>query len=88
MEKQRLPNDVIPINYELKLHPDLEAFTFQGKLNITAKVWLIQCTCRINWRYVHDIRAEEHPAPAFPPPLEFNKLLISVAVSQNMCNIS
>ena len=41
MEKQafqRLPNDVIPINYKLELRPDLEAFSFQGKLDITAKV--------------------------------------------------
>ena len=38
MAFQRLPNDVIPINYKLELRPDLEAFSFQGKLDITAKV--------------------------------------------------
>ena len=36
---QRLPTDVVPVNYKLELRPDLKAFTFQGKLDITAKVW-------------------------------------------------
>lgn len=35
---QRLPVDVIPINYKVELKPDLQAFTFQGKLEITVKV--------------------------------------------------
>lgn len=41
MEKkpfERLPLDVVPINYKLELKPDLNAFTFQGKLEITVKV--------------------------------------------------
>lgn len=35
---QRLPVDVVPINYKVELKPDLQAFTFQGKLEITIKV--------------------------------------------------
>ena len=35
---ERLPVDVVPINYKVELKPDLVAFTFQGKLEITAKV--------------------------------------------------
>ena len=39
-EKQfeRLPSDVLPVNYKVELQPDLNAFTFKGKLEITAKV--------------------------------------------------
>ena len=35
---ERLPSDVVPVNYKLELRPDLAAFTFQGKLDLTAKV--------------------------------------------------
>lgn len=35
---ERLPTDVVPVNYKVELRPDLKAFTFQGKLDITAKV--------------------------------------------------
>ena len=35
---QRLPTDVVPRNYKLELTPDLKAFTFKGKLEITAEV--------------------------------------------------
>ena len=35
---ERLPTDVVPVNYKVELRPDLAAFTFQGKLEITAKV--------------------------------------------------
>ena len=35
---ERLPVDVVPINYKVELKPDLEALTFEGKLEITAKV--------------------------------------------------
>lgn len=35
---ERLPTDVVPVNYKLELRPDLKAFTFLGKLEITAKV--------------------------------------------------
>lgn len=35
---ERLPVDVVPINYKVELKPDLQAFTFQGKLEITVKV--------------------------------------------------
>ena len=38
---ERLPTDVVPINYKVELQPDLIAFTFKGKLEITAKVILI-----------------------------------------------
>ena len=35
---ERLPTDVVPVNYKVELRPDLKAFTFQGQLEITAKV--------------------------------------------------
>lgn len=35
---ERLSTDVVPVNYKVELRPDLKAFTFQGKLEITAKV--------------------------------------------------
>lgn len=35
---ERLPTDVVPVNYKVELRPDLAAFTFQGKLEITVKV--------------------------------------------------
>ncbi len=35
---ERLPTDVVPVNYKVELRPDLKAFTFQGKLEITVKV--------------------------------------------------
>ena len=35
---ERLPSDVVPVNYKLELRPDLAKFTFQGKLDIKAKV--------------------------------------------------
>ena len=35
---ERLPTDVVPVNYKVELRPDLKAWTFQGKLEITAKV--------------------------------------------------
>ena len=35
---ERLPVDVIPINYKVELKPDLVSFTFQGKLEITTQV--------------------------------------------------
>ena len=37
-EFERLPSDVVPVNYKLELQPDLNSFTFRGKLEITAKV--------------------------------------------------
>ncbi len=43
---QRLPKDVIPVNYDLRLQPDLKAFTFEGSEEITVKVGLFGCfTC-------------------------------------------
>ena len=35
---ERLPADLVPLNYKVELRPDLRTFTFQGKLEITAKV--------------------------------------------------
>ena len=35
---QRLPSDVIPTNYKLRLQPDLQAFTFQGSSEISVQV--------------------------------------------------
>ncbi|XP_065222049.1 aminopeptidase N-like [Planococcus citri] len=34
----RLPNDVIPVSYELKMAPNLKDFTFIGQVNITVHV--------------------------------------------------
>lgn len=49
---QRLPVDVIPINYKVELKPDLQAFTFQGKLEITVQVnKLILITAFIDYVY-------------------------------------
>ena len=55
---QRLPNDVVPINYKLKLHPDLKVFTFKGELDITAKVtYQIYFICKLELYGVHTPRA-------------------------------
>ena len=35
---QRLPQDVVPHNYALRLTPDLNAFTFEGQELISVKV--------------------------------------------------
>ena len=35
---ERLPTDVLPVNYKMEIQPDLSTFTFKGKLEITAKV--------------------------------------------------
>lgn len=37
-KKVRLTNDIMPIEYDLKLHPDLENFTFEGEETITINV--------------------------------------------------
>ena len=34
----RLPTKVVPRNYALELQPDLQKFTFSGKLDITVEV--------------------------------------------------
>lgn len=39
---ERLPTNVVPHNYNLELTPDLKAFTFKGKLEITAEVCVSQ----------------------------------------------
>ena len=36
---ERLPADVIPVNYALTFKPDLNKGTFEGKANITIKVF-------------------------------------------------
>ena len=38
---ERLPVDVVPVNYKLELTPDLTAFTFQGQLEITVQVYMM-----------------------------------------------
>ncbi len=35
---ERLPKKVVPVNYELRLQPDLKNFTFDGNEDITVKV--------------------------------------------------
>ena len=35
---ERLPKDVIPVNYVLRLQPDLKGFTFDGHEEISVKV--------------------------------------------------
>ena len=35
---ERLPKDVIPSNYKLRLQPDLEALTFAGSEEVTVQV--------------------------------------------------
>lgn len=35
---ERLPTNVVPRNYKIELTPDLKAFTFKGKLEVTADV--------------------------------------------------
>lgn len=44
---ERLPKDVTPVNYKLKLIPDLLAFTFDGQERILLKVskprWYSMC---------------------------------------------
>ena len=35
---QRLPTNVVPRNYKIELRPDLEKFSFQGKLDILVEV--------------------------------------------------
>ena len=38
---QRLPTAVLPRNYKIELTPDLEQFTFSGKLEISVEVCYI-----------------------------------------------
>ena len=35
---ERLPTNVLPSNYKIELTPDLQKFTFLGKLEITVEV--------------------------------------------------
>ena len=35
---ERLPKDIIPVNYVLRLQPDIKGFTFDGHEEITVKV--------------------------------------------------
>ena len=35
---ERLPSNVVPVNYRVELRPNLNVFTFYGKLEISAKV--------------------------------------------------
>ena len=40
---ERLPVDVVPVNYKVELQPDLTAFTFKGRLEITVQVCVCVC---------------------------------------------
>ena len=35
---ERLPNTVVPVNYDLEFEPDLKKFTFKGNAIIDVKV--------------------------------------------------
>lgn len=37
-EFERLPKTVVPVNYKLKLQPDLQQFTFEGTVEIKVEV--------------------------------------------------
>jgi len=41
----RLPTDVYPVNYGLRLKPDLIDFTFEGKLEAAVEVMLNVVPC-------------------------------------------
>lgn len=45
---QRLPTDVIPVNYCLELKPDLQNFTFDGKVRITVDVKKVTKQVKLN----------------------------------------
>ena len=38
---ERLSKDVIPVNYNLKLQPDLEKFTFDGSVVVATQARII-----------------------------------------------
>lgn len=38
---ERLPKDVVPSNYNIRIQPDLTAFTFAGSEEITVQVGLL-----------------------------------------------
>lgn len=42
---ERLPKDVIPKNYNIRLHPDLTAFTFLGSEHIEVEVIFLLHLC-------------------------------------------
>lgn len=45
---QRLPTDVIPVNYALELTPDLQNFSFDGKVRITVDVQKVTKQVKLN----------------------------------------
>jgi len=56
----RLPKDVIPKNYAIRLKPDLSKFTFEGKQAITVQVSyaaVVQWACQ----YTSDVCARRIP---------------------------
>ena len=48
---ERLPTNVLPINYKVELRPDLKTFTFKGDLEITAKVLESVCCTVFSLEY-------------------------------------
>jgi len=46
----RLPKDVIPKNYAIRLKPDLSKFTFEGQQTITVQVAFVRCSGRVRTR--------------------------------------
>lgn len=54
---ERLPSDILPVNYKVEIQPDLNVFTFKGKLEITAKVHIVHAeqlsqTCSVIENYI------------------------------------
>ena len=41
---ERLPTNVVPVNYALHITPDLQQFTFRGTVNIDVQVCLTKHT--------------------------------------------
>ena len=58
---QRLPKDVLPVNYRLELCPDLNAFVFEGKLTFTVdRVIKKKCHTRLKKKSILCLTLETH----------------------------